>query len=99
MKQSAISRIEQAEYSGWSFNTLLRVADALGARLRVTFEPAESVIERYEENEVVAVKTAQAPEEFHLFSGMVSMDKTSFPFSPSIDEEFKAHPVMATATN
>jgi len=51
MKQSAISRIEQADYSGWSFSTLLRVADALDARLQVTFEPAEIVIDRYEQNE------------------------------------------------
>ncbi len=55
MKQSAISRIEQAEYSGWTFNTLLRIADTLNARLRVIFEPAEMVIERYEENENAAL--------------------------------------------
>jgi transcriptional regulator with XRE-family HTH domain len=55
MKQSAISRIEQADYSGWSFTTLLRVADALEARLRVILEPAEIVIARYEENEIVAL--------------------------------------------
>ncbi len=54
MKQSAISRIEQANYSGWSFSTLLRVADALDARLRVTFEPAEIVIDRYEETQIAA---------------------------------------------
>ena len=55
MKQSAISRIEQADYSSWSFNTLLRVADALDARLRVMLEPAEIVIARYEENEIAAL--------------------------------------------
>jgi len=54
MKQSAISRIEQADYSSWSFSTLLRVADALEARLRVILEPAEIVIERYEKNEIAA---------------------------------------------
>ena len=53
MKQSAISRIEQADYSGWSFTTLFRVADALDARLRVTFEPAEKVIEWYREKEAI----------------------------------------------
>jgi len=47
MKQSAISRIEQADYSAWSFNTLFRIADALDARLRVTLEPIEDVIEQY----------------------------------------------------
>lgn len=40
MKQSAISRIEDAEYSGWNFKTLLRVAKALDVRLKITFEPA-----------------------------------------------------------
>ncbi len=45
--QSAISRIEQAEYSAWNFTTLLHVAEALDARIRVTFEPAEDVIKQY----------------------------------------------------
>lgn len=48
MKQSAISRIEQSEYSRWNFATLLRIAQALDARVRVVFEPAEEVINRYE---------------------------------------------------
>jgi len=51
MKQSAISRIEQAEYGGWSLNTLFRVADALDARLRVVFEPVETVINNYKQME------------------------------------------------
>ncbi|OGD19930.1 MAG: hypothetical protein A2Y69_09335 [Candidatus Aminicenantes bacterium RBG_13_59_9] len=51
MKQSAISRIEQAEYSGWSLSTLWRVAEALDARLNVTFEPIEEVIRYYQEKE------------------------------------------------
>jgi transcriptional regulator with XRE-family HTH domain len=45
MQQSAVSRIEKSEYSGWTFRTLLRVAFALRARLRVTFEPIEDTIE------------------------------------------------------
>jgi transcriptional regulator with XRE-family HTH domain len=48
MQQSAISRIENADYMGWSFRTLLRVADSLDARLRVTFERAEDVIKKFE---------------------------------------------------
>ena len=47
MKQSAVSRIEQASYSGWTFKTLLRVADALDAQVKVSFEAADDVIERY----------------------------------------------------
>lgn len=51
MKQSAISRIEQAEYAAWNYKTLLRVADALNARVRVIFEFAEDVIAKYERSE------------------------------------------------
>lgn len=51
MKQPAISRIEQADYSKWNLNTLFRVADALDARVRVIFEPLESVIESYRHQE------------------------------------------------
>ncbi len=52
MKQSAVSRIEQASYSAWTFKTLLRVAEALDAQLRVGFEAAEDVIARYEAEEL-----------------------------------------------
>ena len=40
MKQSAVSRIEQAEYSSWTLSTLFKAADALGARVRVIIEDA-----------------------------------------------------------
>ena len=48
MKPSAISRIEQSDYSRWNFLTLLRLGRALDARVRVIFEPAEDVIRNYE---------------------------------------------------
>ena len=51
MKQSAVSRLEQAEYSRWSFQTLLRLAKALDARIRIVLEPAEDVIRQYEQQE------------------------------------------------
>ncbi|MEE9613645.1 MAG: helix-turn-helix transcriptional regulator [Thermodesulfobacteriota bacterium] len=54
MKQSAVSRIEQAEYSAWSFNTLFRIADALDARLKIVFEPTEEVVEQYKQKEADA---------------------------------------------
>jgi transcriptional regulator with XRE-family HTH domain len=41
--QSAISRIEKADYDGWTFKTLLAIAIELRARLRVTLEPLEDV--------------------------------------------------------
>jgi len=59
MKQSAVSRIEQADYSRWSFNTILRIADSLDARVRVLFEPADEVISGYERREVERTKLAK----------------------------------------
>ena len=51
MRQSAVSRIEQAGYSAWTYKTLLRVAEALDAQLRIVFEPSEDVIARYQREE------------------------------------------------
>jgi transcriptional regulator with XRE-family HTH domain len=51
MKQSAISRIEQAAYSRWNFKTLLRLAGALDVRVNITLDPAEDVIKEYERRE------------------------------------------------
>jgi DNA-binding XRE family transcriptional regulator len=48
MKQSAVSRLEQAHYCRWNFTTLLRVADSLRARVRVVFEAEEDVFLAYE---------------------------------------------------
>ena len=48
MKQSAVSRIEKADYSAWTYKTLLRIAEALDAQLRIVFEANEDVIARYE---------------------------------------------------
>ena len=56
MQQSAVSRIEQADYNGWTFQTLLKVAFALNARLRVTFEPIETAVEVARRSEVAASK-------------------------------------------
>jgi len=45
--QSAISRIEKANYDGWTFKTLICIAEVLRARLRITFEPIEDVVSSY----------------------------------------------------
>ena len=37
--KSAISRVEDADYDGHSMNTLRKIADALGQRLLVDFQP------------------------------------------------------------
>jgi transcriptional regulator with XRE-family HTH domain len=76
MKQPAISRMEQSEHSTWNFVTLLRVAQALDARVRVTFEPAEDVIKTYKgENKrtgagpsVTALRKAQMEKQEELAS-------------------------------
>jgi transcriptional regulator with XRE-family HTH domain len=47
MKQSAISRIEQATYSKWNIQTLWRIAEALDIRIRVYIDTAEDAITEY----------------------------------------------------
>lgn len=42
--QSAISRIEKADYDGWTFKTLLNIAEKLDAQLDISFRPIEDVI-------------------------------------------------------
>jgi transcriptional regulator with XRE-family HTH domain len=51
MKQSAISRMEQASYSHWNFQSLLRLADAMDLRVKVVLDYAEDVIREYERRE------------------------------------------------
>lgn len=51
MKQSAVSRIEQSDYSGWTYKTLLRAAQTLRARLKIELIPAEKVIAEYRNRE------------------------------------------------
>src|SRR5580658_5770061 len=48
MKQSAVSRIEQAEYASWSLATLFKAAAALNARWRMILEPCEEAIKEFE---------------------------------------------------
>lgn len=44
MKQSAVARLEKAEYAAWNYRTLCRIASALDVRLRVVFQPAEDAV-------------------------------------------------------
>jgi DNA-binding XRE family transcriptional regulator len=41
--QSAVSRIERADYDGWMFKTLLEIAIQLRAHLSIQFIPIEDV--------------------------------------------------------
>ncbi len=47
MGQSAVSRIEDGEYSGWTFKTLAKVAEKMDAQLRIMLVPSEDVIGQY----------------------------------------------------
>ncbi|MGB6175238.1 MAG: helix-turn-helix transcriptional regulator, partial [Methylocella sp.] len=58
MKQPFVSRIEQSEHAGWNFQTLLRLASALDARLHISFEPMENVIRQYEQEESIQETSA-----------------------------------------
>lgn len=48
--QSAISRIEQQDYDGWTFKTLLTIANALKARIRFRLERLEDVVQLHSDN-------------------------------------------------
>jgi HTH-type transcriptional regulator / antitoxin HipB len=60
MKQPFVSRIEQSEHASWNFQTLLRLASALDARLHIFFEPMENVIRQYEWEEGAAFASKAA---------------------------------------
>lgn len=64
--QSAISRIERADYDGWTYKTLLAIAEALHARLSITFEPIEDVAAR--------IASADGGSPFVVIGGVASPD-------------------------
>lgn len=66
MKQSAVSRFERSTDANWELATLLRLADALDARLSVSLEAAEDVIR---EVEIIEVHSTQ------LQPSVVSLDR------------------------
>ena len=61
MKQSAASRVLSEDYSAWNFKTLLRIARALDARLKVEFIPMEEVIAEYERSDELVGRTESSP--------------------------------------
>ena len=50
--QSAISRIEQADYSSWTYKTLWKATDALDGVLDVSIRPVEHDIEQFQKKEL-----------------------------------------------
>lgn len=61
--QSAISRIEKADYDGWTFKTLLRLGEVLQARLLISFEPIEDVAAAFRSG------TADGSDEYSILGG------------------------------
>ena len=59
-KQSAICRIERSQESNWELETLVKLAEALDARLSVVIEPYEAVVARYRIEESVDHASALA---------------------------------------
>jgi transcriptional regulator with XRE-family HTH domain len=83
MKQSAVSRVEQSDYSAWSLTTLWRIAEALDARLRIIFEPIEDVVKQYNEKEEATpmqkgydVSSQDSALEDHIPIGSLLIEKT-----------------------
>jgi transcriptional regulator with XRE-family HTH domain len=46
-KQSAVCRLERSQEANWELETLVKYAEALGARLAVIIEPYETVMAQY----------------------------------------------------
>jgi len=64
-KQSAISRLERSQDANPELETLVKIAEALDARLSVVIEPYEVVIARYrQERASTAASAASAETEF-----------------------------------
>lgn len=69
MLQSAISRLEQADYAGWSFKSLVRVADALDAVPMFALRPLEEFVADHERPDVAhgaPISTAESVEEMPI---------------------------------
>lgn len=79
MKQSAISRIEQSSYSGWSFNTLWRLAKALDVRIRIQFELMEQAIGQFQPSPLDAVSSTST----HVHSAEVPASIATEVFRPA----------------
>lgn len=60
MRQSAVSRLEQASYSRWGIQTIWRIAEALDLRVRVVIDDAMDAIKEYEQIEAEEA-TAMTP--------------------------------------
>jgi transcriptional regulator with XRE-family HTH domain len=61
-QQPAVSRAEQADYQNWSFNTLRKLTNAMGGRLRVVIDAWEDVLPEYYPDEHKPIVLPQKPQ-------------------------------------
>lgn len=66
-KQSGISRLERSSHGNWNLETLVKIAEALDARLAVTIEPYEAVIARFRAEELNGKQSAAADDTTNPF--------------------------------
>lgn len=87
-KQSGISRLEKSSHGNWNLETLVKIAEALDARLAVTIEPYEIVIARFKADEQRAKESAAETKRdnpFKRFYGERS-DESAVTHKPKITE-------------
>ena len=100
MKQSAISRIEQASYSKWNSSTLWRIGKALNVRIQIEIDDMADAIHEHElresaeRNYLFSVSTSSIGVEEDFCTGivysytdlapMIVNDQVSGPFSQFI---------------
>lgn len=87
--QSAISRIEKADYDGWTFKTLLAIAVELKAQLSITLKPIEDVT-----GQMRAVETGIAgriEDSADTLDSASMNDDFSTPFGPPPDGSHTAY--------
>jgi transcriptional regulator with XRE-family HTH domain len=61
-KQSGISRLERSSHGHWNLESLVKISEALDARLAVVIEPYEVVIARYKNEEKARENSAATAE-------------------------------------
>ena len=97
MQQSAVSRIEQAEYSNWNCKTLLRLAQALDAKLTISWHPVEVTVENYKttepDNEISSVLKAR---EQASADNVKLQRKVFFPFNRGLTDRPVNQPKPST---
>jgi transcriptional regulator with XRE-family HTH domain len=102
MKQSAVSRVEQAEYSSWTLATLFKVAAGLNARWRMILEPAEDAIAEFEQaenpkqSELVDIKTSKLPASAAIAVQPAPIPPSGSIFDATIGGSILVHPPVAS---